>query len=194
MRSKGFITLLLLICLISTQSFIFNEKVYATNSDEIIFEESVLAPGVQSSDEDGNIDEAENTENDKDAENNDDEQAEFSSEHDKQELIIDKHDDAESDMFSSDESSENDSESAIYEEPNNGILPTFRKGKNIIHFAPAKKHLGIYPGPDAIEAFSEKLIDYNTSKGAIKFPYNKEIPYGLIADIAKWSYEQNAVG
>ncbi|WP_155828062.1 iron chaperone [Butyrivibrio sp. VCB2006] len=72
-------------------------------------------------------------------------------------------------------------------------MPTFRKGKNIIHFAPAKKHLGIYPGPDAIEAFAGRLTDFNTSKGAIQFPYNKEIPYELIAEIAKWSYEQNAV-
>ena len=72
-------------------------------------------------------------------------------------------------------------------------MPTFRKGKNIIHFAPAKKHLGIYPGPDAIEAFAGRLTDFNTSKGAIQFPYNKEIPYELIAEIAKWSYEQNVV-
>lgn len=72
-------------------------------------------------------------------------------------------------------------------------MPTFRKGKNIIHFAPAKNHLGIYPGPDAIEAYAHKLEGYNTSKGAIQFPYNKEIPYELIAEIAKWSYEQNAM-
>lgn len=71
-------------------------------------------------------------------------------------------------------------------------MPTFRKGKNIIHFAPAKKHLGIYPGPEAIEAYAHKLEGYNTSKGAIQFPYNKDIPYELIAEIARWSYEQNA--
>ena len=71
-------------------------------------------------------------------------------------------------------------------------MPTFRKGKNIIHFAPAKKHLGIYPGPEAIETYAHKLEGYNTSKGAIQFPYNKDVPYDLIAEIAKWSYEHNA--
>ena len=71
-------------------------------------------------------------------------------------------------------------------------MPTFRKGKNIIHFAPAKKHLGIYPGPEAIEAYAHKLKGYKTSKGAIQFPYNKDVPYDLIADIARCSYEKNA--
>ena len=71
-------------------------------------------------------------------------------------------------------------------------MPTFKKGKNIVHFAPAKKHLGIYPGPEAIEAYAHKLEDYSTSKGAIQFPYNKDVPYQLIAEIARWSYEHNA--
>ncbi len=70
-------------------------------------------------------------------------------------------------------------------------MPTFKntKGKNVIHFAPAKKHLGIYPGPEAIVAYANELEGYVTSKGAIQFPYNKEIPYGLIARIARWGYE-----
>ena len=70
-------------------------------------------------------------------------------------------------------------------------MPTFRKGRNIIHFAPAKKHIGIYPGPEAIEAFAEQLKDYKTSKGAIQLPHDKELPLELIAEIAKWSYERN---
>ena len=67
-------------------------------------------------------------------------------------------------------------------------MPTFRKNRNIIHFAPAKKHLGIYPGPEPIEEYADRLSGYKTSKGAIQFPYNKEIPYDLIADIATSSY------
>ena len=70
-------------------------------------------------------------------------------------------------------------------------MPTFWKGRNIIHFAPAKKHIGIYPGAEAVEVFAEKLIGYKTSKGAIRLPDDKELPLELIAEIAAWSYERN---
>lgn len=70
-------------------------------------------------------------------------------------------------------------------------MPTFWSGRNIIHFAPAKRHIGIYPGPDAIEAFAGRLTEYKTSKGAIQLPHNKDLPLDLVADIAKWSFENN---
>ena len=70
-------------------------------------------------------------------------------------------------------------------------MPTFWRGRNIIHFAPAKRHIGIYPGPDAIESFADQLTEYKTSKGAIQLPHNKELPLELIAEIAKWSFENN---
>ena len=70
-------------------------------------------------------------------------------------------------------------------------MPTFWKGRNLIHFAPAKKHIGLYPGPEAVEAFREQLKDYKTSKGAIQLPNNKELPLSLVAEIARWSYEKN---
>lgn len=72
-------------------------------------------------------------------------------------------------------------------------MPTYKKGHNIIHFAANKKHIGIYPGPEAIVAFHDQLVDYKTSKGAIQLPHNKPIPLELIAEIAKWNYQQNAV-
>jgi len=71
-------------------------------------------------------------------------------------------------------------------------MPTFWKGRNIIHFAAAKKHIGLYPGSEAVEAFADRLADYKTSKGAIRLPNNKELPLELIAEIARWSYEKNS--
>ena len=66
-------------------------------------------------------------------------------------------------------------------------MPTFWRGRNLIHFAPAKKHVGIYPGPAAVEAFraelEEKKLKY--SKGAIQFPYGK-IDLDMIRRIASW--------
>lgn len=71
-------------------------------------------------------------------------------------------------------------------------MPTFRKGVNLIHFAAAKKHIGLYPGPEAIIAFEKELKAYKTSKGAIQFPHDRELPLELIRKIARWCYDRNA--
>lgn len=68
-------------------------------------------------------------------------------------------------------------------------MPTYWRKHNIIHFAAAKAHIGLYPGPEAIEHFAPKLADYKTSKGAIQLPYSKPLPLDLIAEIARWCYE-----
>ena len=46
-------------------------------------------------------------------------------------------------------------------------MPTYWKGRNIIHFAASKKHLGLYPGGEATEVFADRLKDYDVSKGTI---------------------------
>ncbi len=68
-------------------------------------------------------------------------------------------------------------------------MPTFWKKHNIIHFAGSKKHIGLYPGPEAVMEFSEQLAGYKTSKGTIQLPYDRPLPKQLISDIAKWCYE-----
>ena len=70
-------------------------------------------------------------------------------------------------------------------------MPTFWKGRNIIHFAAFKNHIGIYPGGEATAVFADKLTDYKTSKGTIQLPNSKDIPLELIKEISKWSYERN---
>lgn len=70
-------------------------------------------------------------------------------------------------------------------------MPTFWKGKNIIHFAACKKHIGLYPGEEAIIHFADKLSDYKTTKGAIQFPYKFPLPLELISEITKWCYITN---
>lgn len=59
-------------------------------------------------------------------------------------------------------------------------MPTFYHGKNILHFAAAKNHLGFYPTPGPIEQFASELTGYKTSKGAVQFPYTKPLPEDLI--------------
>lgn len=48
----------------------------------------------------------------------------------------------------------------------------------------------LYPGPEAVEAFQERLAAYFTSKGTIRLPYQEPLPLELIGDIAQWCWEQ----
>jgi uncharacterized protein YdhG (YjbR/CyaY superfamily) len=70
-------------------------------------------------------------------------------------------------------------------------MPTFYLYGNLVHFAPAKKHLGLYPSPSAITEFSKELKPYKTSKGAIQFPYTKDLPIALIQEIVQFRVKEN---
>ena len=71
-------------------------------------------------------------------------------------------------------------------------MPTYWKGRNIIHFAASKKHLGLYPGEEATTVFAEDLKEYDVSKGTIRLPWSEELPAELIRRIACWCYEAYA--
>jgi uncharacterized protein YdhG (YjbR/CyaY superfamily) len=71
-------------------------------------------------------------------------------------------------------------------------MPTFKQGRAIMHFAAMKNHLGLYPMPLAIETFADRLTEYKTSKGAIQLPWNKPIPYALIAELTRFNVEHLA--
>ena len=70
-------------------------------------------------------------------------------------------------------------------------MPTYWKDHNILHFAAAKKHIGLYPGPEAVMEFAEKLDQAGCkySKGSIQIPYSDDLPLELIAEIADWCWE-----
>lgn len=65
-------------------------------------------------------------------------------------------------------------------------MPTFWKGRNIIHFAACENHLGLYPGGEAVEVFAAELSGFDTSKGAIRIPWSVNLPADLIGRIARW--------
>lgn len=71
-------------------------------------------------------------------------------------------------------------------------MPTYRKGRNIIHFAAARKHVGLYPGEEAVAWFAEELDGYEVSKGTIRLPYDRPLPADLIRRIAGWCFENYA--
>ena len=70
-------------------------------------------------------------------------------------------------------------------------MPTYWKGRNILHFAASKNHLGLYPGGEATTVFAEELKEYDVSKGTIRLPWNKELPTELIQTIARWCYKEH---
>jgi len=70
-------------------------------------------------------------------------------------------------------------------------IPTFTLQGNLVHFAGYKNHIGFYPAPSGIAAFSKQLSGYVTSKGAIQFPLDKPLPVSLITNIVKFRVNEN---
>lgn len=65
-------------------------------------------------------------------------------------------------------------------------MPAFRQKKVLVYFAAFKQHIGFFPTSSGIEAFSHKLGDYEFSKGAIRFYYDREIPEELVKEIVRF--------
>lgn len=66
-------------------------------------------------------------------------------------------------------------------------IPTFRyKGKNLVHIAGYKNHIGFYATPSGHAAFKEELATYKQGKGSVQFPLSTHIPYQLILRIVKF--------
>ena len=71
-------------------------------------------------------------------------------------------------------------------------MPTYWKGRNLIHFAASKQHVGLYPGEEAPAVFADELKDFSVSKGTIRLPYDRALPADLIARIARWCFDAYA--
>lgn len=60
-------------------------------------------------------------------------------------------------------------------------IPTFTlQGKNLVHFAAAKHHIGFYPSPEAILVFQKELSVYKSAKGSVQFPLEQPLPLKLV--------------
>ncbi|MBL7871815.1 MAG: hypothetical protein JNM78_09410 [Cyclobacteriaceae bacterium] len=72
----------------------------------------------------------------------------------------------------------------------NYAIPTIKlNGKNLVHFAAYKSHIGFYPGSKAVEVFATQLTKYKTAKGSIQFPIERKLPFSLITKIVKYRVE-----
>ena len=77
------------------------------------------------------------------------------------------------------------------EETNKYGMPTFMLKGNLVHFAAYKRHIGFYPTPNGIENFKNELSTFEVSKGTVKFPLDKPIPYNLISQIVLLRIKEN---
>lgn len=70
-------------------------------------------------------------------------------------------------------------------------LATFVYHGNLVHFGGYDTHYGFYPGSGPIADFADQLEDYDTSKGTVRFPIDKPVPYALITNLTKAAAKRN---
>jgi uncharacterized protein YdhG (YjbR/CyaY superfamily) len=71
-------------------------------------------------------------------------------------------------------------------------IPTFDlNGRHLVHFAGYAKHIGFYPIPSGIEAFTEELEPYKQGKGSVQFPLGQPLPKDLIRRIVEFRVCEN---
>jgi uncharacterized protein YdhG (YjbR/CyaY superfamily) len=51
-------------------------------------------------------------------------------------------------------------------------MPAFSYHRILVTYAAFKHHIGFYPTPSAVKAFSKELARYATARGSIQFPEN----------------------
>jgi uncharacterized protein YdhG (YjbR/CyaY superfamily) len=73
-------------------------------------------------------------------------------------------------------------------------IPTYKlNGKNLVHFAAWKEHIGFYATPSGNAAFKKELSKYKVAKGSIQFPLEEPIPYDLVKKIVMFRVKETQV-
>jgi predicted RecB family nuclease len=70
-------------------------------------------------------------------------------------------------------------------------IPTFKLEGNLVHYAAYKHHIGFYPDAAGIAHFEKDFVNYKSSKGAVQFPIDEEMPWDLIKRIVEYRIQQN---
>jgi uncharacterized protein YdhG (YjbR/CyaY superfamily) len=73
-------------------------------------------------------------------------------------------------------------------------IPTFVLNGNLVHFAAFKNHIGFYPTPSGIEAFSQELSRYKSARGSVQFPINEPMPLTLIDRMVRFRVKEAKAG
>jgi uncharacterized protein YdhG (YjbR/CyaY superfamily) len=70
-------------------------------------------------------------------------------------------------------------------------MPAFKLNGVLVYFAAFKDHIGFFPTAEGVSHFKKELEPYDTSKGTVRFPLDKPIPYNLIRKIVKHRVAEN---
>ncbi len=69
-------------------------------------------------------------------------------------------------------------------------MPAFSYERILVTFAAFKKHIGFFPTPAAVRAFSKDLAGFKTSSATIQLPLDRPLPRALITRITKFRVRQ----
>jgi uncharacterized protein YdhG (YjbR/CyaY superfamily) len=82
-------------------------------------------------------------------------------------------------------SAPNLSELINYGIPAFALVPNGKRDQQVM-IAGFANHVGFYPSPIVIEAFSTQLSKYRSAKGSVQFPLDTPIPKQLITKMVKY--------
>jgi uncharacterized protein YdhG (YjbR/CyaY superfamily) len=69
-------------------------------------------------------------------------------------------------------------------------MPAFYLNGNLVYFAAFKDHVSFFPTGSGVKAFEKELSGYSISKGTIRFPLDKPVPYDLIKKIVQFRVKE----
>ena len=70
-------------------------------------------------------------------------------------------------------------------------MPALKQGGILVYFAAFKNHVGLYPPVSGDSDIEKAIAPYAGEKGNLRFPFDKPIPYDLIARITALRLKQN---
>ena len=71
-------------------------------------------------------------------------------------------------------------------------MPALRQKGILIYFAAFRNHIGLYPPVAGDARLQKALKPYAGEKGNLRFPYDKPIPYELVARITAFRLRQDS--
>jgi uncharacterized protein YdhG (YjbR/CyaY superfamily) len=70
-------------------------------------------------------------------------------------------------------------------------MPAFSYHRILVTYAAFRNHIGFYPTPSAVKAFSRELKGFVTGEGSIQFPLDKPLPASLIRKITEFRVQES---